>query len=222
MAHAGEQTGACPYIRALPSLANAYFERPKTPILEAFPEFYGKKKLTDSLEPVAAFLKLGKRAFEAALEAGLEARRAFGQALAELGTAGLKEAKGPVLAVLGRMYNTADPFVSLRLPEKIAGLGFDAFPMDLLPTSGQAHESLDEGGYWFSQDRILKAGAWIKGQSNVYGVYFTNFGCGPDAFIQRFFEKDQGNKPWLLIEADEHSADAGVLTRLEAFLERIA
>lgn len=222
MAHAGEQTGACPYIRALPSLANAYFEHPKTPILEAFPEFCDKKKLTGSLEPIAAFLKLGKRAFQEALEAGLEARRAFGQALAELGTAGLKEAKGPALAVIGRMYNTADPFVSLRLPEKIAGLGFDAFPMDLLPTSGQVHESLDEDGYWFSQDRILKAGAWIKGQSNVYGVYFTNFGCGPDAFIQRFFEKGQGNKPWLLIEADEHSADAGVLTRLEAFLERIA
>jgi predicted nucleotide-binding protein (sugar kinase/HSP70/actin superfamily) len=127
-----------------------------------------------------------------------------------------------VLAVIGRMYNTADPFVSLRLPEKIAGLGFDAFPMDLLPASGQVHESLDEDGYWFSQDRILNAGAWIKGQSNVYGVYFANFGCGPDAFIQRFFEKGQGNKPWLLIEADEHSADAGVLTRLEAFLERIA
>ena len=222
MAQAGEQTGACPYIRALPSLANAYFERPKTPILEAFPEFCGKKELMGSLEPVAAFLKLGKRAFGEAIEAGLEAQRAFGQALAELGTAGLKEAKGPVLAVIGRMYNTADPFVSLRLPEKIAGLGFDAFPMDLLPASGQVHESIDGGGYWFSQDRILKAGAWIKGQPNVYGVYFTNFGCGPDAFIQRFFEKEQEGKPWLLIEADEHSADAGVLTRLEAFLERIA
>ncbi len=222
LAPAGEQTGACPYIRALPSLANAYFERPKTPILEAFPEFCGKKKLAGSLEPIAAFLNLGKRAFEEALEAGLEAQHSFGQARAELGTAGLKEANGPVLAVVGRMYNTADPFVSLRLPEKIVGLGFDAFPLDFLPASGQAQKGLDEGGYWFSQERILKAGAWIKGQPDVYGVYFTNFGCGPDAFIQQFFEKAQGSKPWLLIEADEHSADAGVLTRLEAFLERIA
>jgi len=93
MAHAGEQTGACPYIRALPSLANAYFERPKPLSSRPFQEFYGKKKLTDSLEPVAAFLKLGKRAFQEALEAGLEARRAFGQALAELGTAGLERSE---------------------------------------------------------------------------------------------------------------------------------
>lgn len=222
LAQADEQTGACPYIRALPSLANASFERLNTPIFGAMADFRGKEGLMGSLEPAWAFLKLGRRAFGEAIEAGLEAQQAFRRSLADLGTAGLKKTKGPVLAVVGRMYNTADPFVSLRLPEKIAGLGFDAFPMDLLPVFPQACEGQGGDGYWFSQDRILQAGGWIKARPDVYGVYFTNFGCGPDAFIQRFFEEAHGDKPWLLIEADEHSADAGVLTRLEAFLERIA
>lgn len=223
MAQSDERTKACPYLRALPSLAQAAFEPLKTPILEAFVEFQDKEELTRSLEPVACFLGVGKRSFEQAVSSGLEALKGFRKELSRVGTEALKGAKGLVIAVIGRMYNTADPFVSLRLPDKIAGLGVDALPMDMLPLNDQAQKAkpLDDG-YWFSQDRILKAGAWIKDRPSVYGAYFSNFGCGPDAFIQRFFEEGLKDKPWLLIEADEHSADAGVMTRLEAFLERIA
>lgn len=217
----GERTQACPYIRALPSLAQAAFENLRTPILEAFVNFHDEKELIRSLEPIASFLGMKNQDFRQAMQSGLKALEGFRRDLSQIGSAALKEAKGPVLTLIGRMYNTADPFVSLRLPDKIAGLGFDAFPMDLLPLSDQATQAPLDSGYWFSQDRILKAGTWIKDHPNVYGVYFTNFGCGPDAFIQRFFEKGLEDKPWLLIEADEHSADAGIVTRLEAFLERI-
>ena len=36
-----------------------------------------------------------------------------------------------------------------------------------------------------------------------------------------FFKKNLGEKPFLLIELDEHSADAGVITRCEAFLDSL-
>jgi predicted nucleotide-binding protein (sugar kinase/HSP70/actin superfamily) len=52
-------------------------------------------------------------------------------------------------------------------------------------------------------------------------VYITNFGCGPDSFIQHFFKEKMAGKPFLEIEIDEHSADVGAITRLEAFLDSL-
>jgi predicted nucleotide-binding protein (sugar kinase/HSP70/actin superfamily) len=48
-----------------------------------------------------------------------------------------------------------------------------------------------------------------------------NFSCGPDSFILKFFKEELGDKPYLHIEIDEHSADAGAITRCEAFLDSI-
>jgi predicted nucleotide-binding protein (sugar kinase/HSP70/actin superfamily) len=45
----------------------------------------------------------------------------------------------------------------------------------------------------------------------------TNFGCGADSFIEHFYKHIMGDKPYLILELDEHSAVAGVMTRLEAY-----
>ena len=56
---------------------------------------------------------------------------------------------------------------------------------------------------------------------NLYPVYITNFGCGPDSFITHFFRQEMAGKPFLQLEIDEHSADAGAITRIEAFLDSL-
>ena len=48
-------------------------------------------------------------------------------------------------------------------------------------------------------------------------MHISNFGCGPDSFIEHFYRHIMGDKPLLMLELDEHSAVAGMLTRLEAF-----
>ncbi len=45
----------------------------------------------------------------------------------------------------------------------------------------------------------------------------TNFSCGPDSFLEHFYKHVLGDKPALILELDEHSAVAGVLTRVEAY-----
>ena len=75
--------------------------------------------------------------------------------------------------------------------------------------------------YWGYGQKILKAARAVKNNKNLYAIYVTSFGCGPDSFISHFFKKIMGNKPYLSLEIDEHSADAGVVTRLEAFLDSI-
>jgi len=55
----------------------------------------------------------------------------------------------------------------------------------------------------------------------LYPIFIGNFLCGPDSFILKYFKKEMGPKPFLHIEIDEHSADAGAITRCEAFMDSI-
>ncbi|EFK96786.1 hypothetical protein LDC_1180, partial [sediment metagenome] len=55
----------------------------------------------------------------------------------------------------------------------------------------------------------------------IYGLHPTNFGCGADSFIEHFYRHLMKPKPYLILELDEHSAVAGVMTRLEAFKDVI-
>jgi predicted nucleotide-binding protein (sugar kinase/HSP70/actin superfamily) len=52
-------------------------------------------------------------------------------------------------------------------------------------------------------------------------LVITNFGCGPNSFILRILEDIMGSKPMGQLEIDEHAAEAGIVTRLEAFVDTI-
>jgi hypothetical protein len=75
--------------------------------------------------------------------------------------------------------------------------------------------------YWRSGQRIIAAARFIREHPGLYPVYITNFGCGPDSFITHFFRLEMGDRPYLQLEIDEHSADAGAITRIEAFLDSL-
>jgi predicted nucleotide-binding protein (sugar kinase/HSP70/actin superfamily) len=75
--------------------------------------------------------------------------------------------------------------------------------------------------YWKYGQKILAAGRIIASDRRLNALYVTNFGCGPDSFILKFFAKEMGSKPYLQIEVDEHSSDVGAITRCEAFLDSL-
>ena len=75
--------------------------------------------------------------------------------------------------------------------------------------------------YWRYGQKILSAGEIIRTDSRLWALYITNFGCGPDSFIARFFRAQMSPKPYLQIEVDEHSADVGAITRCEAFVDSL-
>jgi predicted nucleotide-binding protein (sugar kinase/HSP70/actin superfamily) len=130
-------------------------------------------------------------------------------------------ADGRLMVLIGRPYNALDPGMNLNLHRKLRTLGVQAVPMDFLPLDQV--EELDEikPMYWRFGQKILGAAQLIRRDPRLYGIYITNFGCGPDSFIQHFFRDKMRGKPYLEIEIDEHSADVGAITRLEAFLDSL-
>ncbi|MBW2057143.1 MAG: CoA activase [Deltaproteobacteria bacterium] len=123
--------------------------------------------------------------------------------------------------IIGRPYNTCDPGVNLDLPKKLRDLGELAVPMDFFPLDEMAHREGIKEMYWRYGQRILCAGYLVREDPRLHGIYITNFGCGADSFISHFFRDLAKGKPYLQLEIDEHSADAGAITRCEAFLDSL-
>jgi len=177
------------------------------------------------------FLELGQklgasgRKISKALKEGFAAQAEFERGLKQKGKE-ILDNLGPaekLFVLVSRPYNGCDEGMNLRLPRKLAELEVKVMPMDMLDL-GQARlgdEFLHSQVYWSYGQKILRAGEIIKRDRRLFAIYLSNFSCGPDSFIMTFFKDIMGEKPCLQLEIDEHSADAGVITRLEAFLESL-
>ncbi len=121
-----------------------------------------------------------------------------------------------MVVVTGRPYNLYDERLNLRLGQNLAKIGVAAMPMEFIDTS-----SIDLSDfpnmYWGLGAEILRVAKFIRNRPNFFGLHMTNFSCGADSFIEHFYKFIMQEKPYLILELDEHSAVAGVMTRLEAF-----
>ena len=172
-------------------------------------------ELTTHLKP-----KLGLRGsrIKKAFIYGLEKQKSFYKDLLHNGDKILEQrnADEPMVVVTGRPYNLYDDRLNLQLGRNFAKLGIDAIPMDMLAVDAVDLSDFPSM-YWGLGARILRTARWIKGKPGVFGLHLTNFSCGADSFLEHFYKHIMGNKAYLILELDEHSAVAGVMTRLEAF-----
>jgi predicted nucleotide-binding protein (sugar kinase/HSP70/actin superfamily) len=155
-----------------------------------------------------------KRAVQWAWERQMEFRRR----LQERGAALLAETPREVAVwiVSGRPYNLYDERLNLQLGRHLAKLGVKALPMDFIDLESEDLSDFPRM-YWGLGTRILRAAKRIARTPNFYGVHLTNFSCGADSFIEHFYQHILKDKPSLILELDEHSAVAGLLTRIEAY-----
>ena len=127
----------------------------------------------------------------------------------------------PLIVVMGRPYNLYDERLNLRLGQNLAKIGVTALPMDFIDVQDVDLTDFPQM-YWGLGAQILRTATFVKAHSNYFGLYVTNFSCGPDSFIEHFYKYIMDDKPYLILELDEHSAVAGVMTRLEAFKNVVA
>ena len=120
------------------------------------------------------------------------------------------------LAVSGRPYNLYDERLNLRLGQNLAKLGIKAITQDFLDTATIDLSDFPDM-YWGLGAQILRTAKLVEKTPGCYGMHLTNFSCGADSFIEHFYRHVMKQKPYLILELDEHSAVAGMVTRLEAF-----
>jgi len=71
---------------------------------------------------------------------------------------------------------------------------------------------------WKFASKILSATETIAQTDNCYPVLITSFKCTPDAFVIEYFKEilDSHQKPYLILQLDEHDSTVGYETRIEA------
>jgi len=218
----------CPYVQSFPYQAKAAFagKLGKAKIVTAPIRLgEGYKLVEKSFITLGQELNVSAKESRKALKEALAAQEGFEQALKDKGREILRRI-GPVQKVfvlVSRPYNGCDDGMNLQLPRKLSELGVQIIPMDMLDVNSAelTDQSLHENIYWSYGQRILRAAEIIRRDPRLFAIYLSNFSCGPDSFISTFFKDIMGQKPCLQLEIDEHSADAGVLTRLEAFIESL-
>jgi predicted CoA-substrate-specific enzyme activase len=213
---------ACPYAQALPYIARSSVHLGGIKTIEPILYLHDELHFGKSIQALGALLGKGRAVVKRAQKLALQAQETYLHAVEERGRAVLAAIKPgeKAIVLIGRSYNTCDPGVNMNLPSKIRDLGVQAIPMDFLPLRSADSTGL-ENMYWLSGQKIMAAGRIIREQPNLYPLYLTNFGCGPDSFITHFFKEEMSGKPFLQLEIDEHSADAGAITRIEAFLDSL-
>ncbi len=221
-----EHSFACPYAQTIPYVSPSAFDYKAHGVEIIQPKVYlarGRKEITKSLEEVGRQLGKSRSEIARAVEAGLKAQDMFYEALKKRGEevlAGLGEGDRGFV-IVSRPYNGCDEGVNLNLPKKLRDLGALPIPMDFLPLDKVNLADEWENLYWRYGQKIMSAAEIIRKDKRLFAIYITNFGCGPDSFILRFFREAMSGKPYLAIEIDEHSADVGAITRCEAFLDSI-
>lgn len=131
------------------------------------------------------------------------------------------EQKKKVWLILGKPYNLHDSFINMNLSRHLKKIDVQALPIGFFPIEGDLQPGHLGIPPWKYNAQILKAAFLGKDKKNIFSVIISCYGCGPDAFNAKQLNKILGDKPHLFLEFDEHRAEAGLITRLEAFWDEI-
>jgi len=139
---------------------------------------------------------------------------------------------GVRIGVLGHDYNLNDPYISLDLVSKIRRLGaapVTAGAYSHKETARWERQRTRSGAkrlFWTFGRRLLGAAYRWLDTGEVDGiVHLASFGCGPESFIAEVIQHEASERdsvPLMCVNIDEHSAEAGLSTRLEAFIDTVA
>ena len=130
------------------------------------------------------------------------------------------------IALVSHGYNIYDDRTCMKIFDKL-----EAMDVKVYTSLQLSNEQLDDGisslgneQYWANEyDMTGSAGHYLK-DNKVDGVItLTAFGCGPDSLmVERITRKAKRfNKPLLNLTIDEHTGEAGFITRLEAFVDML-
>ena len=131
------------------------------------------------------------------------------------------------IGVAGHPYNIYDEHVSLDLIRRLQDRGCEVLtPETLTPREIEAAtEEVPKGIFWSYENEIVGAiRHWVSHDLVDGVIYVLSFACGPDSFMQVVIEDDvrrDGSVPLMSLVIDEHSGEAGLLTRVEAFLDML-
>jgi predicted nucleotide-binding protein (sugar kinase/HSP70/actin superfamily) len=217
----------CYYTQFAPSLVFGSVPgavgRVLTPLVHSlYPGFHAKLELCRALERLPG-RRLGFPEVSAAYEEALTFKRNAVAKLREVYRAECGAGDDVHVVLLGRPYCVLSPSMNKRIPELFGALGVKSFFQDMLsrtPGDLRAAGPLLGEVHWRYAAEILGAAEVVARTEGAYPVLVTSFKCAPDATVIDSFKQAMAahEKPYLVLQLDEHGSTVGYETRIEAAL----
>jgi len=165
--------------------------------------------------------------FHVMLRSGMDYKTALKYAIEGKISVETSEKAGMInVALISHYYNIYDDRASMKIFDKLEKMGVNVYTA-LQLTEDQMREGLTSTGshrYWANSAEISGAAGHYLKDNKIDGIITLNaFGCGPDSLMIETITrraKDAG-KPLLVLTIDEHTGEAGFITRLEAFIDML-
>jgi predicted CoA-substrate-specific enzyme activase len=192
-----------------------------TPLIHyLYNEFFTKLQLHRMLH-TQTHLDIGFLEVSSAYDAALKFKQAARTRLKEVYQHYLRTSGELHAVLLGRPYTVMVPSMNKGIPDIFASLGVKTFYQDMLthtPEDVRAIEPLTNEIHWHYAARILEAAEVTARTDGAYPVLVTAFKCSPDSFVIDYFKKVMADhdKPYLILQLDEHDSNVGYETRIEA------
>jgi predicted nucleotide-binding protein (sugar kinase/HSP70/actin superfamily) len=138
-----------------------------------------------------------------------------------------KESTNLTVAIIGHSYTVYDSFLNMELIKKLKSYGAKVVTLDMLDyrASKEKCSELQKKIFWDYGTRAYGGAIQLIESGEIDGILaLTSFGCGVDSLVDELVEKkirQESNIPFMKLVLDEHSAEAGFLTRIEAFVDMI-
>ncbi|MBX3006811.1 MAG: hypothetical protein KF816_02170 [Melioribacteraceae bacterium] len=179
-------------------------------------EFY------DSCKSIGKLLGKNRREIEGAFNTAVKAQEKFSRECKKIGDAAInycKEHNKIPIVVLGKLYSIHHQYLNSNVPNYLRSLGIVPIPMDCFSLAKELPDF--SSVYWGYAQYILAASFQIRSSEQIFSVLCTNYSCGPDSFVESYYNYIMKGKPSLVIENDGDAGNVGTKMRLEILLHCI-
>ena len=131
------------------------------------------------------------------------------------------------VVIMGHGYNLFDERISMNILKKLEKMGVKVYTgLNVSKEDAiSAIHNIGEIQYWANELDLTGAAAYYMQNRRVDGIIaLTAFGCGPDSLMVDEIQYHARNKniPMVVLTIDEHTGEAGFVTRLEAFIDMLS
>ncbi|WP_416197644.1 MAG: DUF2229 domain-containing protein [Sporanaerobacter sp.] len=128
------------------------------------------------------------------------------------------------IMVVGHPYNIYDEYLNMNIISKLINKGIKVMTPEMVNKDEIIYYSaqLPKRMFWTYGRRIVGSAFSLIERDEVDGIiYLSSFGCGIDSILIDLIERKAKNKgiPFTLLTLDEQTGEAGIDTRVEAFID---
>ncbi|HEY8909779.1 MAG TPA: acyl-CoA dehydratase activase-related protein [Desulfosporosinus sp.] len=129
------------------------------------------------------------------------------------------------ISLIGHSYLTLESYANLNILQRLREKAEVTLTEHVNREDVKVHLlGMRKKLFWSHAKQIFGSGNKFVKDPQIDGIiYLSCFGCGTDSMVQELLARiaREQHKPYMVVTLDEHSGEAGLVTRLEAFLDMV-